>query len=343
MRAVSYALLSWVLFNGTAIAQTKMPTAQVCGPPVENVSTTEKVNLDAKAQTLFRVGLVDLQGVAEKTKNEIMIGANRSDAARLLLYLKRVSCVLIYEDNALSTDEKLKRMEALASSLKLSGNNYPENPNFSVLNKGGDLFLENAGSAANNIEVSYVAMAWLFPYKRQKSPECKSGETVYTEGMAINRGKTSEGYIASHYEVAGIRRTIVDISRFLRSTNDVICNYILQYSVALSYEGSTGLRHNRYYQITWQTTWGPENFFCHKISQDDFFKATQSYDRAKEMGKSWSFNGSNNEARLTKLVDVLSHRKLTELRVFRTSEDPDFDIDALLFPNGHPTPSPCNG
>jgi hypothetical protein len=120
MRAMLCLLISGLLITGTALAQERMPVEQVCGPAPEQVSTSEKGNLDAKAQTLFKIGSGELQGAAERYKSEIMINPNRSDAARQLFYLKRISCVLIYQDQTLSIDEKLKRIQALESGLTVS-------------------------------------------------------------------------------------------------------------------------------------------------------------------------------------------------------------------------------
>jgi hypothetical protein len=112
-------LLAALLLGFPALAQPALPVEQVCGPSSEEVSTSEKANLDAKAQTLLKIGSVNLQGAAEKTRTEIMVNSNRSDGARLILYLKRISCVLIYQDTSLSTDEKLQRIQALQSGLTL--------------------------------------------------------------------------------------------------------------------------------------------------------------------------------------------------------------------------------
>jgi hypothetical protein len=98
-----------------------MPVDQVCGPPGEQISTTEKGNLDAKARTLFKIGSAEMQGTAEQIKSEILVNPNRSDAARQLFYLKRISCILVYQDATLSTDEKLKRVQGLESGLYVSG------------------------------------------------------------------------------------------------------------------------------------------------------------------------------------------------------------------------------
>src|SRR5215212_965146 len=120
MRYLMRLLMTSLFISGTAFAQERMPVEQVCGPPYENVTTTEKGNLDAKAQTLFRIGSADLQGAAERTKNEVILNSNRSDAIRQLIYLNRISCVLIYQDQSLSTDEKLKRIQMLVSGLQIS-------------------------------------------------------------------------------------------------------------------------------------------------------------------------------------------------------------------------------
>lgn len=122
MRATLCILIVELLRAGAALAQTQspMPVGEVCGPPSEQISTTEKGNLDAKARTLFKIGSAEMQGAAEQIKSEIMVNPDRSDAARQLFYLKRVSCVLVYQDATLSTDEKLKRIQALESGLYIS-------------------------------------------------------------------------------------------------------------------------------------------------------------------------------------------------------------------------------
>jgi outer membrane protein OmpA-like peptidoglycan-associated protein len=119
MRVVVCLLVSVLVFSGAVFAQERMPVNQVCGPAPEEVSQSEKGNLDAKAQTLLKIGSGELQGTAEKFKNEIMVNPNRSDAARQLFYLKRISCVLIYQDTTLSTDEKLERIEKLERGISL--------------------------------------------------------------------------------------------------------------------------------------------------------------------------------------------------------------------------------
>ena len=121
MRA-TFCVLILGLSSSASMAQTPapMPVDEVCGPPGEQVSTTEKGNLDAKARTLFKIGSAEMQGAAEQIKNEIIVNPNRSDAARQLFYLKRISCILVYQDATLSTDEKLKRIQALESGLYVS-------------------------------------------------------------------------------------------------------------------------------------------------------------------------------------------------------------------------------
>jgi hypothetical protein len=120
MRVGLCVFISGLLLAGTALAQSPLPAEQVCGPPSEQVSTTEKANLDAKAQTLLKIGSGELQGVIERVRNEIMVNPNRSDALREIMYLDHLSCVLIYQDSTLSTDEKLSRIRLIKSTLKLS-------------------------------------------------------------------------------------------------------------------------------------------------------------------------------------------------------------------------------
>ena len=108
-----------IFHSNTAFPQAALPVEEVCGPAPEQVSTAENGNLDIKAQTLLKIGSGELQGAAEKIKSEILVNPNRSDAARQLFYLKRISCVLIYQDSKLSIDEKLARIQKLEEGLTL--------------------------------------------------------------------------------------------------------------------------------------------------------------------------------------------------------------------------------
>ena len=117
MRGASCLLILGLILCGPAFAEERMPVDRVCGPAPEEVSETEKGNLDAKAQTLLKIGSGELQGAAEKVKREIMVNQSRSDAARQLFYLKRISCVLLYQDTTLTTDDKLKRIRELETGL----------------------------------------------------------------------------------------------------------------------------------------------------------------------------------------------------------------------------------
>jgi hypothetical protein len=90
----------------------------VCGTPNEEVSQETKGNLEGKAQTLARIGTAELQGAVSNVKREIEVRENRGDAARELHYLNYISCVLIYQDDRLSTDDKLKRVNVIRESLK---------------------------------------------------------------------------------------------------------------------------------------------------------------------------------------------------------------------------------
>src|ERR1700730_3014531 len=90
----------------------------VCGTPNEEVSQEIKGNLEGKAQTFARIGTAELQGAASKTRHEIEVRETRSDAARELHYLNYISCVIIYQDDHLSTDDKLRRINVLRDAFK---------------------------------------------------------------------------------------------------------------------------------------------------------------------------------------------------------------------------------
>lgn len=90
----------------------------VCGTPSEEISQETKGTLEGKAQTLARLGTAELQGAASIVKKEIEVRESRSDAARELHYLNYISCVLIYQDTHLTTDEKLRRIDVLRGALK---------------------------------------------------------------------------------------------------------------------------------------------------------------------------------------------------------------------------------
>jgi hypothetical protein len=109
------ALLTCPLRDPLALhAQTVL---EICGSPSEMESEQVKGNLEGKAQTLARIGQAELQGEAARIRSEITVGSNRSDAARELHYLNYLSCVAIFSDKSLSTDEKLARIRALRAGL----------------------------------------------------------------------------------------------------------------------------------------------------------------------------------------------------------------------------------
>jgi hypothetical protein len=94
-----------------------MPVEQVCGPAGEEISQETKGRLEGKARTLVDTGTVALKGAASNARTEIEVRANRSDASRELHYLNHISCVIIYQDSQLSTDEKLQRIAVLRDTL----------------------------------------------------------------------------------------------------------------------------------------------------------------------------------------------------------------------------------
>jgi hypothetical protein len=108
-----------LLIGSGAWAQGATPVSpgEACGPADIVVETGKKGDLDAKAQTLLKIGSGELMGAAESYKHEIMLGPNASDAAREVLYLDHFSCILIYQDREMKTDEKLQRIQVLKSAL----------------------------------------------------------------------------------------------------------------------------------------------------------------------------------------------------------------------------------
>jgi hypothetical protein len=98
----------------TTLAETAQ---EICGSPSESVSENIKGKLEGKAQTLARIGEAELKGEVEKVRNEIIVGANRADAARELHYLNYLSCIAIFSDKALATDQKLDRIRTLSAAL----------------------------------------------------------------------------------------------------------------------------------------------------------------------------------------------------------------------------------
>lgn len=113
----AFVLLASFSVKHQAFAQTPL---EICGLPSEAESQEVKGNLQGKAQTLARLGEAELQGAAELIRNEITIGSNRSDAARELHYINYMSCVAIFSDKTLSTDQKLARIRALNAGLYMS-------------------------------------------------------------------------------------------------------------------------------------------------------------------------------------------------------------------------------
>jgi hypothetical protein len=94
-----------------------MPVDQVCGPAGEEISLEKKASLEGKAQALVGTGIPALEGAASSARTEIEVRASRSDVAMELHYLNHISCILIYQDIRLSTDEKLQRIAVLRDAL----------------------------------------------------------------------------------------------------------------------------------------------------------------------------------------------------------------------------------
>jgi tetratricopeptide (TPR) repeat protein len=134
---------SWLLLAGvigaTPAFAAPLDTRVVRGTPNEEVSQEMKGNLEGKAQTFARIGTADLQGAVSNAKKEIEVRENRSDAARELHYLDYISCVIIYQDDRLSTDDKLERIDKIKHAL---------NPNTSENSSVGSERAEEALSRA---------------------------------------------------------------------------------------------------------------------------------------------------------------------------------------------------
>jgi hypothetical protein len=75
-----------------SFAQNALDPVKVCGPPDETITENVKGDLKGTAQTLAKLGTIELQGNVEKQRNRIIIGKERSDALRELHYLNSVSC-----------------------------------------------------------------------------------------------------------------------------------------------------------------------------------------------------------------------------------------------------------
>jgi hypothetical protein len=102
-----------------------LDASAICGTANEEMSQELKGNLEAKAQTFARLGTAELQGAVSDAKKTIEVGKNRSDAARELHFLNHASCMLIIQDDHLSTDEKLKRINELRVLTNVSSSNTP--------------------------------------------------------------------------------------------------------------------------------------------------------------------------------------------------------------------------
>jgi hypothetical protein len=87
---------------------------RLCGSPPEFKSTSEEIEnlkgeLQGKAQILSRfVGDAGLSGKVENERKSIYQSADKVSAAQQDAYLSYIFCVLIMDDNKLSTQEKLK-------------------------------------------------------------------------------------------------------------------------------------------------------------------------------------------------------------------------------------------
>jgi hypothetical protein len=116
MRIIVAFLISLILLNncfGSSANARDLDPQETCGSPNEEIGEDLKGKLDAKAQTLARLGSAQLAGEIQKTRKEIMVRENRSDASRFIQYLIVVSCQVIVSDDKLTTDEKLSRIATL--------------------------------------------------------------------------------------------------------------------------------------------------------------------------------------------------------------------------------------
>jgi hypothetical protein len=204
-------------------AQQPLDPRAVCGTASEEVSGEIKGSLTGKAQTFARIGTVELEGEASRAKRDIEIRENRSDAARELHYLNYISCMLIYQDKTLSTDEKLKRIAVLQTALTPSVSEPPAVVSWPMT---GDPAIDQAHQNLNNLQHNkqlsestvVAAMRPLFykPVFHQIQQERDIGKALFGFCRAELLLEAYVGYFSS----PGVRRVISAATDNLISLQD---------------------------------------------------------------------------------------------------------------------------
>lgn len=111
--------LSIMIHSGGVFAQVKLRNIEeACGPAVEIQSETLRGNLEGQAQSLAKLAEGELKGQAERTRMNILLGSNRSDDTRALLYIYRTTCVAIFTDSKLTTDQRISKIQTLYRYLR---------------------------------------------------------------------------------------------------------------------------------------------------------------------------------------------------------------------------------
>lgn len=246
-------------------------------------------------------------------------------------------------DNSLSAAEKNRLWIDLYR--RIMSQQDDSKPSFAVTFKGDDIWIVNNGAREENLSITFVALAWLWQYGPPRDNGCKPNESpTFAHALAVYTygGTSSDGVLRTSGSVAGIRKTVqlLPTSRVFSGAHLHVCNYELEYSIALSYDDREGRPQRRYYQVDWASRRSPERRWCRKISKEEYDRAAAAYDVAVRSGSQWSFNIDPKS--LDTLASLISTERATMERGDGHSTGAEAEwLRKVVFPNGRPDARSC--
>lgn len=352
MRRIAIRLVASLLFLFPSLALAQVSCGEQPKDLPPDIEESIKGDVQGKAQLFTKLlGNAELKGAVEASKKELQQKYKNVDKAQMDRYMAWVSCQNIMQDKNLPTEKKNSLWLDLYREIMRSGGDrrgdgfIPAQPSFAVTFKGDEIWIVNKGAPEENLSIKYVALAWLWMYGPPAENGCKPNQGASAaEALAVDTygGSSSDGRIRTYSSVYGIRKTVELLPRnpILANAKFHVCNYELEYSIALSYDDREGRPQRRYYAVDWAARRSPERRGCRKINKEEYDEAASAYDFAVKSGSQWAFDGD--PKRLDALVTLLNARRGTMARGDAHSTGADAErIQRILFPEGRPRPRPC--
>jgi hypothetical protein len=355
--AIRLIIALFLLCPTTALAQLVDCGSKPEFPP--DVDQSIKGDIQVSAQLLTKyLGDAALKGKVDINRKELQQKYSNIDRAKIDQYLLWVSCQNIMRDSSSTTEQKSDRF--IQVYLKMTGillergttqNSAKSEPWLAVRFKGDDIWIVNEGAPEENLSVSFIAMAWIWIYGPPADKGCTldyelSKGLSRTEALAVNSRGTSDGVIQSSDTLVSLRK----LSELVRNNPEAIkaelhsCNYVLRYSISVSYNDRAGTLQRRFYQVMWSRRRAPETRDCHKINEQRFAEAVAARDLALRAGSVWTFDWAFNNAptKVGSLVTLLARERGTE-ELFDGDTERQKRVIKLLYPNGFKPQRACEG